>query len=293
MNMTTESRVLKEGDEETLDAFLATYNDSSMFLRSNLRSAGFADVGKVGQGTYVGRFVTGNLVAVAAHYWNGNVILQASTGCSHLIRFLVGNTSRPIHGLLGPWDQVVEARDAAGLASAPSTIASCDDLLALELSTLIVPEVLVEGRVKCRHSRDAELDLLTHWFVAYSVEALGVKDDRDLHESCRARVERNHEKNTLWVLTHEERPVAMTSFNAELPDCVQVGGVWTPPEQRGRGYARSVVAASLLEVREQGVKRATLFTDSEPGRRAYRAIGFELVGDYGIVLFEEPEVQRS
>jgi RimJ/RimL family protein N-acetyltransferase len=52
------------------------------------------------------------------------------------------------------------------------------------------------------------------------------------------------------------------------------------------------VAGSLLEARNQGVRRAILFTDrdNEPARRAYEALGFTVVGNYSIVLFDTPQV---
>ena len=64
-----------------------------------------------------------------------------------------------------------------------------------------------------------------------------------------------------------------------------MGGVWTPPERRGRGYARAVVAASLLDARAEGVERAVLFTENPVARRAYEALGFRRVGEYGLVIF--------
>src|SRR5204863_106038 len=58
------------------------------------------------------------------------------------------------------------------------------------------------------------------------------------------------------------------------------------PELRGRGYARSVVAGSLLAARKQGIARAVLFADpaNAAARRAYLSLGFRIVGDYGLVL---------
>jgi predicted GNAT family acetyltransferase len=88
------------------------------------------------------------------------------------------------------------------------------------------------------------------------------------------------------VLVQDETPVAYSVFNATLPDIVQIGGVWTPPESRGRGYARSVVAGSLLAAHQQEVRRAVLFANpaNAAARAAYLSIGFEIVGDYGLVL---------
>ena len=84
--------------------------------------------------------------------------------------------------------------------------------------------------------------------------------------------------------------VATSTWNAQLPDCVQIGGVFTPPELRRRGYGRAVVAGSLVEAREQGVGRSVLFTgvDNPAARRAYEALGFEVVGDYALFLLREP-----
>jgi RimJ/RimL family protein N-acetyltransferase len=279
-------RVLEAGDEAALEVFLEGYADSSMILRSNRRAAGLVDRGELGQGTYFAECDGGRITSVAAHYWNGNLVLQAPTSCDRLMQYAAAHLARPITGLLGPWDQVVEARAALGLAAAPTTLAAREDLFALALSNLVVPDALAGGRVACRHARNDELDLLVQWFLDYSIEALAAKDTLETRESCRARIVRNLDQETLWVLTDEDRLVAMTGLGAVLPDCVQVGGVWTPPAHRRRGYARSVVAGSLLEAREQGATRATLFTASEPARRAYRAIGFNVVGDYGIVAFE-------
>ena len=73
-------------------------------------------------------------------------------------------------------------------------------------------------------------------------------------------------------------------------DCnaLQIGGVFTPPLQRQRGYARAVVAGALLEARKQGVVEAILFTgrENEAAQSTYRALGFETAGDYAIILFE-------
>ena len=84
------------------------------------------------------------------------------------------------------------------------------------------------------------------------------------------------------------RRCCYSAFNAALPDCVQVGGVFTPPPLRGRGFGRAVVAGTLLLARERGVERSVLFTgpDNAPAQTAYRALGYRDIGDYGLVLFD-------
>ena len=83
----------------------------------------------------------------------------------------------------------------------------------------------------------------------------------------------------------------MTGFNATLPDCVQVGGVFTPTALRSQGYGRAVVAGSLLDAKSRGVVRSILFTEKEnvSAQRAYVSLGYERIGEYGLVRFSEPQ----
>jgi uncharacterized protein len=280
-----ELRVLRPGDEAALEAFLAHHADTSMFLRANARSAGLVDRGQPLQATYVAQ-LDGEIVGVVAHCWNGIVLVQAPSDPAALARAAVRESRRPVTGFSGPWSQVEVARQALGLAAARATRNSRDDLYALDLARLIVPEPLATGAVACRHPRADELDLLVGWRVAFSVEALGAADGPALREASRADVLLHHERGADWVLLAGATLVAYSVFNAMLPDIVQIGGVWTPPEWRGRGYARSVVAGSLVAARKQGVGRAVLFADPDNAmaRAAYLAIGFRIVGDYGLVL---------
>lgn len=66
---------------------------------------------------------------------------------------------------------------------------------------------------------------------------------------------------------------------------VQVGGVYTPPGQRSRGFARRAVALHLAEAHGYGVQEAILFAAGTAAVRAYRKLGFERIGDYRIVEF--------
>lgn len=280
-------RLLCPGDEAALDAFLASYADTSMFLRANARSAGLADHGEPMQGTYVAAMQAGQIAGVAAHCWNGMVLVQAPDGhAAAVAREAVRRSGRAVTGFSGPWDQVVAARRALDLGTAPVAKDSRDELYVLDLARLTVPAGLASGELRCRHPDPGELDLLVDWRVQFALEALGATDGPELRRASRADVLLQHQRGGDWVLLAGSRPVSYSVFNAMLPEIVQIGGVWTPPEQRGRGYARSVVGGSLLAARKQGVGRAVLFADPQnaAARAAYLALGFGIVGDYGLVL---------
>ncbi|MDQ5857512.1 MAG: GNAT family N-acetyltransferase [Acidobacteriota bacterium] len=247
------------------------------------------DRGKAFEGTYVAAIENGAVTAVAAHYWNGMLILQTpvTETLEAVVRAAVARSGRELKGLTGPWAQVEAARRALGLGAREASLDSREELFSLDLADLSVPEPLSTGRVECRRPRLDELELAARWRVAFSAEALGRADGEDLVDAARADVARLQDLGSQWILAEEGRPVAYSAFNARLPDVVQIGGVWTPPELRGRGYARAVVAGSLLEAKREGATRAILFTGVEnvAARRAYEALGFRVVGDYGLVIF--------
>jgi len=284
----TEIRPLVAGDEEPLEAFLLTHRDSSMFLRSNARRAGLTDHGGPLHGSYVAAFDGTDVAAVAAHYWNGMVILQAPLRAGDLARAAVARSGRDLRGLAGPWDQVTVARAALGATERRAAKASREGLYGLDLADLIAPAALVSGRCTCRHAHDDELELLIEWRTAYAQEALGASAAPNLPAQSREEVALLRRERADFVLEEGGQPVAFAAYNAQLPDIVQIGGVWTPPALRGRGYGRAVTAGALTAARDAGATRAVLFTDNPSATRAYAALGFHHVGEYGLLLLEAP-----
>lgn len=285
-----EVRKLGPGDEPVLERFLSAHPDTTMFLRSNLLLAGIVHTGAPYSADYAAAFDGGELVGVAAHSWGGNLVVESPVELVGAVtRGALQCSGRPLSGIVACHDQVVAAREALGLAAKATTLESREELLALDLSALRVPEEL--AGMRCRAPRDDELELLAAWRVAYSMEALGTPDSEKLRRSSREEMALYQRDARHFVLDEGSGPVSYSAFNAKLPDCVQIGGVYTPPELRGGKRARSVVAGSLLLAREAGVRRSVLFTasDNHAAQRAYRAIGYERVGDYGILHFAEPQ----
>ncbi len=278
-------RALSPGDEAALESFLKQHADTSMFLRSNSRAAGVAYEGKPLQAEYVAAFDGDRIVAVVAHCWNDMVLVQAPVQIEAVARAAVAHSRRPVAGLSGQADQVAAARHALGLDDRPAPKFGREELFALDLADLVVPKPLTDGRWSIRQPRVDELEPLTNWRVDFALEALKRPDAPGLRAECRHEVTLLHEQQSDWVLEDDATVVAYSAFNAQLPDIVQIGGVWVPVDLRGRGYGRGVVAGALLEARRRGVTRAVLFAEREDAKRAYVGIGFERKGDFGLVLF--------
>lgn len=257
-----------------------------MLLRSNARRAGLEYHGEALEADYVAAFEGARIVAVAAHCWNGILLVQAPVRLEEVARAAVEHSRRQVAGLSGPAAQVRAARSALDLDRRPAPKFGQQELFALDLARLVVPAPLADGRWVCRRPREDELELLTDWRVGFFLEALHGKDGPGVRQTCREEIHLVWQRRSDWLLTDGGRPVSYSNFNAGVPDMVQVGGVWTPPELRGRGYGGAVVAGSLLAARGDGVTRAVLFAEREDAKRAYRRIGFRPVGAYGLVLFQ-------
>jgi ribosomal protein S18 acetylase RimI-like enzyme len=161
-------------------------------------------------------------------------------------------------------------------------------LMSLSLDELQEPALLARSDAALRVPTLSEaLGPLLEWRIAYMVESLGGTRDGALESSCRSTMEGWLNGGTLWVLTLGGEIVSMTGFNAQARGIVQVGGVYTPPPLRSRGYARAAVAGSLKLARAQGATRSVLFTSEEnqAAQAAYRGLGYRVTGDFGLVLY--------
>lgn len=277
-------RIVQPAELPALQRFLDAHAPLTMFMRSNLAKGGLADHGERFQGTYAAAWRGADVVGAGAHFWNHSVVVCASEGVDDIARAVVAATGRSVRAIVGPYDQAVEATEALGLADRPLTMDSPEILYALDLDALVMPRMPADLRARRGVASDAEV--LIPWRRQYDLD-LGAGDDGpERHAVQRERVALTLEAGDTWVLERAGTPVATCSFNARLPDSVQVGGVFTPHSERSRGYGRTVVAASLAAVRSEGVQRAILFTGEHnvPAQRAYLALGFTEIGSYGIRL---------
>jgi uncharacterized protein len=270
----------------SLERFLDRIPESSLVLISNSRIAGLEDHGLFFEGTYAAFFEGDEITGVAALYWNGMAFLQAPKNGGSLVRAALNASGRRLTGLAGPWDQVQQAADDLGIDSDSCKKFEREVLFSVNLDFLKIPDMITMHRVTCRHPLDRELPTLFNWRMAYSRECLHMEEGDPPAGETWQLVRQLQKDDNHWVLDTGNGIVATSLFNAVLPGIVQVGGVYTLPEYRNKGYARSVVAGSLREAKHRGAGRAVLFTGREMVAvgKAYNALGFEPIGEYGLVI---------
>ncbi len=282
---------LKNGDEESLEQFLSGHAETSMFLRNNPRLSGLEYKARPYHGLYLASFDdSGNINGVLAQYWNGNIMMQAPDGevLAALAAAFREQAPRSVAGILGPADQAQAVMRELELSDADYATNRDEGLYALDLDALIVPSNLDAGRHEMVPAEDVDEAILTRWFKAYEIEALASEESEELDARVKDRVQRIGDTGDCWAFLVDGEPVSLSGFNARLPDIAQIGPVWTPPEHRSRGYARTLVALTLKKAADQGVQKAILFTDNPAAVKAYEAVGFKEIGSYRLALLKKP-----
>jgi GNAT superfamily N-acetyltransferase len=211
--------------------------------------------------------------------------LQAPEKAEELANACVKHSGRKVTAIVGPLEQIRSAGMALGLAGAPAAMDADESLYALDLSGIVIPRALADGEVVCRPPHPEERATLFAWRLAYDIETLGATDSDETRDRAARVIDMQIADDNAWVALAGGNPVSLSAFNAALPDIVQLGGIYTPPEFRGKGYARAAVAHSLLVARDRGATRAILFPNNPSAVRSYESVGFRRIGDYGMVLF--------
>ena len=102
------------------------------------------------------------------------------------------------------------------------------------------------------------------------------------------------ENGSLYVWEHGS-VVAMAITTRPITHSITVSEVYTPPEQRHKGYASAIVAALSQLQLDQGYQFCSLFTDlaNPTSNSIYQKIGYRPVRDFEQYLFgEEPRAGR-
>jgi uncharacterized protein len=126
-----------------------------------------------------------------------------------------------------------------------------------------------------RRVEDADLARAIEWIAAFVHESAPDEptDPRDI-------AFRYYDQGGLFVWD-DGGPVALAGFTGRTANGVRVGPVYTPPEQRRRGYATAAVATLTGQLLDAGHRYCCLYTDlaNPTSNGIYRRIGYQPVCD--------------
>ena len=130
-----------------------------------------------------------------------------------------------------------------------------------------------------------DIKIVRQWARGFHRDCFG--DDRD-EQSMRAAKEGVQSGDLfLWV---DGVPTSMAARRRPAPHGEAVSYVYTPPNQRGKGYATAVVARLSQIILDDGKQFCTLYTNlaNPTSNSIYQKIGYTRVADIVDVDFQTP-----
>jgi hypothetical protein len=156
-----------------------------------------------------------------------------------------------------------------------------------ELDRLIEPPP-IGGRL--RPAQPDEEALVIRWYDAFMVDAdeqAGRPRGTSAHEAAEAEVVRRSMSEGR-ILVWEDvsaRPVCVVGASQPAFGVSRIGPVYTPPDDRGNGFASAAVAEVSRRTLAQGA-RACLFTDqaNPTSNKIYQRLGYRAVIDMAMMV---------
>jgi len=156
-----------------------------------------------------------------------------------------------------------------------------------ELRALVHPPAVPGG---LRLATEDDVALATEWFEAFlddADEQAGRQRGSGGNQvpgpaEVLGRIRSRH----IWFWVDEcGQPVHLTSANPPAFGVARIGPVYTPPSQRGRGWASNAVAEVSRQLQAEGA-RVCLYTDqaNPTSNKIYAALGFAPVTDMANLL---------
>ena len=149
----------------------------------------------------------------------------------------------------------------------------------------VTPPTGVSGLARLATS--ADLDFAADWMHRFNLEALGESQS----DRARAEAESLIAAGRLLLWIDAGRAVSMAATARPTRTGIAIASVYTPPEDRGRGYASACVAEMTRRQLDAGREFVCLYADraNPTSNRIYRGLGYVPVIESAHYRFEPAE----
>jgi len=232
------------------------------------------DPERFGQALTLLRIVDGDAVVGAAMVNAYNLILsRLEDAALDRLAAHLADAEVVFPGVLGPDD--VPERFVGHWTARTGMQASLRQSMRIHDCRQVAAISAAPGHVRAPH--EAEISTLAEWRVAFHEAVNGVAMDDDPAGAIRRMMDRGE----LVVWDDDGGIVSCAATARRTPRGAVVAFVYTPPEQRGQGYATSCVAELTRAKLADGAELCCLYTDlANPVSNAiYMRIGYRRVCD--------------
>jgi predicted GNAT family acetyltransferase len=148
-----------------------------------------------------------------------------------------------------------------------------------ELRQVLIPS---PERGELRQATAADVGLVARWWHRFNVDVFDRADRAAARRTAEVRVDAGDVY--LWV---DVWPVSMAVTTRPTRHGISVGGVYTPPDLRNRGYATACVGELSRRLIDSGWSYCSLFADlrNAAANKVYERIGYQPLCEYAEILF--------
>ncbi|WP_227996416.1 GNAT family N-acetyltransferase [Nocardia australiensis] len=127
-----------------------------------------------------------------------------------------------------------------------------------------------------RRAAGSDVELCARWSDAMRAES-GMRPQGWTREVVAKRVAAGR----WWLWERDGRPVCVAAHHVPALGWARIGPVYTPPAERGHGYASMLTAHVARTLRADGIDACLFAETANPtSNKIYRAIGFEAVREF-------------
>lgn len=144
----------------------------------------------------------------------------------------------------------------------------------------------VAGRMRSVEERDR--NILENWYTSFYRDIQETEPDQEYaHNQIEAYFTADPFVRGLKVWDVEGQPVSMAGYTGPTPNGIRIGAVYTPPNQRRKGYASAVTAGVCQDLLDMGYKFCFLFADllNPTSNHIYQEVGFHPICEAERYLF--------
>jgi RimJ/RimL family protein N-acetyltransferase len=271
-------------NQERMIAFLKDHDDYSLFLLGNFENYG----ANLGEAPYSGNYklicTDDVVVAVFCLTKKGSLLIQSiiKEPIFDCVLAACLEEKTPITGLVGDWEfchvfwQFLKEKKIIQT----ETFSSKEILYQANLSNILpIPQLNVRllGTNDYAQWKPLRLDYLSEE---------GFPNDLSDKQLLELFIDKCNKK-IIWGFFFNSQLVSIADLNAKAFDLGQLGGVYTAPRFRQKGYSKAVIHRLLADLKTiHSIHKLIIFTGEKnlPAQKLYESIGVKQVGYFALLF---------
>lgn len=269
---------------ESAISLLQRHKESAIFLLDYLSTYGPHRIESIFSGNYKCLVYNDEVIAVFVLNGMGMLLLQTDkkVDYSNLIVDAITAEISKFAGLIGNWELTSRCLNTLKLRFPTLQVQVCKKEILYYSNLVSLDDNANNIQVRLLNANDyAEWNKLN---LAFCKELNSVLFPNDQHKQERFIREANDCR--WWGLFIKQKLVTICGFIAKYCDCAQIGGVYTLPEVRGKGFAKQIIKQLMIDCKNKyHIKKLILFTNenNRAAQKVYENLGFKADGYVGLI----------